>query len=67
METLEKMMKQVKFVSCPLGCIEVCRHPEQLPSIKIAECKHQINFLKILFLLFKHLERCELLVTSLKA
>ncbi len=54
------MMKQVSFVS------EYEGGTKSIPSINIAECKHQIKFLEILFLLFQHLKKCELIVTSLK-
>lgn len=38
----------------------------KVPVIKIAECKHQIKFLDILFTVFKYITKCEMIVTGLK-
>ena len=51
------MLKQVTLLSEFEG---------KTTSIKIAECKHQIKFLTMLFAMFSMIPKCELLVTDLK-
>lgn len=60
--TLKKMMKQVKFIDDYEGSYKTV----EIPTIQVAECKHQIKFLELLYRLFTQIKRCELIVTDLK-